>query len=64
MFVLSKETKDFINARAKNHENARIIFSPQKKNSVFGRGNPLLARRRFKTIETVDSELEKLISEN
>lgn len=64
MFVLSKETKDFIKSRSKNYEDIRLIFNPQKKNNIFGRGNPLLARRRFKTIETVDSELERLISED
>ena len=38
-----------------------VIFSKKKDGRVFGRGNPLLAQKRFTTIEEIDKRLEELI---
>lgn len=38
-----------------------IHFSKKIDSRIFGRGNPLLARRRFTTIEDLDNRLEEIV---
>jgi len=39
------------------------IFSTKRDPRKIGRGNPLLSRRRIRTIETVDSRLTEIVNE-
>ena len=65
MYSLSSETKFSLQiAMATRNENAKPVFSKKRDSSKVSRGNPLLSRRRFRTIEEVDfglSALEKLV---
>ena len=38
-----------------------ITFSRKKRKSIIGRGNPLLARRKFRTMEDLDKKSKKYI---
>lgn len=52
-----EEEKLFIEKKNKKS----LKFSGKKDNKIFGRGNPLLARRRIRTIESIDKRLDELI---
>lgn len=39
----------------------QVSFSKERREGIIGRGNPLLARRRIRTMEDVDTFLEKII---
>ena len=61
MYRLSSETKFSLQvAMATRKENARPVFSKKRDLRKVGRGNPLLSRRRFRTIEEVDLGLDVL----
>lgn len=61
MYRLSSETKsDLQVAMAFRKEGAQPVFSKKRDPRKAGRGNPLLSRRRFRTIEEVDSGLDAL----
>jgi len=38
----------------------KLTFSKKRDSRKLGRGNPLIARRRFRTIEDVDKRMEKI----
>ena len=61
MYRLSSETKFSLQvAMATRKENAKPVFSKKRDSRKVGRGNPLLSRRRFRTIEEVDLGLDVL----
>ena len=39
----------------------QVSFSKERREGIIGRGNPLLARKRIRTMEDVDTFLEKII---
>ena len=41
--------------------NRKILFSKEKKRGIVGRGNPLLARKKIRTIEDIDKKSKKYI---
>ena len=45
---------------AEDRSGKKMMFSREKKRGTHGRGNPLLARRRFKTNEDLNQESRKL----
>lgn len=40
---------------------SKLTFSKNTKRSVTGRGNPLLSRRKFRTLEDLDKKSKKYI---
>lgn len=61
MYRLSSETKSSLQtAMAFRKEYAKPVFSKKHDPRKVGRGNPLLSRRRFRTIEEVDSGVDAL----
>jgi len=40
-----------------NRSESKCVFVPEEDDRIFGRGNPLLARGEFLTMEEVDKEL-------
>lgn len=61
MYRLSSETKSSLQvAMAFRKEDAKPVFSKKRDFRKVGRGNPLLSRRRFRTIEEVDFGLDAL----
>ena len=52
---VSKEV-EFVNKRISH----KISFSKKKDSRKVGRGNPLLARKRIRTMEEVDKRLDNL----
>lgn len=61
MYSLSSKTKSFLQvAMTFRKEDAQPVFSKKRDSCKVGRGNPLLSRRRFLTIEEVDSRLDEL----
>lgn len=41
-------------------EQKKTVFSKKRDSRRIGRGNPLLSRRRFVTLQEIDSKLEKI----
>lgn len=39
----------------------RLIFSKKRRKGIIGRGNPLLARRKIRTMEDLDKKSKKYI---
>ncbi|MBD5441854.1 MAG: hypothetical protein HDR34_00355 [Treponema sp.] len=61
MYRLSSDTKSSLQvAMAFRKDDAKLVFSKKRDLRKVGRGNPLLSRRRFRTIEEVDSGLDAL----
>ena len=61
MYVLSEKTKLALDQITANKAE-QLTFSHKRDLRKIGRGNPLLSRRRFKTIESIDRELDKLLN--
>lgn len=38
----------------------KLTFSNRKRSSIYGRGNPLLARKKYNTIQSVDKKILKI----
>lgn len=40
---------------------SKLVFSKERKQGIFGRGNPLLSRRQIKTMDDVDQGINHLL---
>ena len=61
MYVLAEKTRLLVNEAMQNKQETPV-FSHKRDPRKIGRGNPLLARKRFKTIDTVDSALDTILN--
>ena len=58
---LTTMTLDEELAHVKAVTGTNVVFSKQRKRNRFGRGNPLIARHKFRTIEDVNRGIDKLL---
>ena len=63
MYEMKLETRNDLQTAMKFCGAKTAVFSKTRDSRKSGRGNPLLARRRFVTIQEIDSALEKLTQE-
>ena len=55
---MSKETSDMIQAIIANNSNSKVVFSHKRDLRKLGRGNPLLSRKRFSSIQEINKKLD------
>ena len=60
MYEMKLETRDDLQLAMQFSGAKTAVFSKVRDSRKTGRGNPLLARRRFVTMQEIDSALEKL----
>lgn len=60
MYEMKSETRNDLQMAMKFCGAKTAVFSKVRDSRKAGRGNPLLARRRFVTIQEIDSALESL----
>ncbi len=41
----------------KNKTSKDLVFSRRKRKGIYGRGNPLLAKKKYRTIEYIDEKI-------
>lgn len=58
------ETKNDLQTAMTFCKSKTVIFSKKRDTRKLGRGNPFLSRKRFKTIEEIDSRIENLLKNN
>lgn len=54
--MTADEEKQWLNSRS----GKKVVFSKRKRHGVIGRGNPLLARRKIRTIEDLSRKSRDL----
>ena len=64
MYELNSETRKDLESAMSFCGNKNVIFSKKRNEWKTGRGNPLLSRKRFTTIEEIDSRLENLFGKS
>ncbi len=64
MYKLNSETRKDLDSAMSFCENKKAFFSRDRDERKNGRGNPLLSRKRFTTIEEIDSRLENLFGKS
>lgn len=47
-------------AHIKKFKKKSVVFSSRSRKGVYGRGNPLLARKKYRTIEYVNDKLDSI----
>lgn len=54
--MTAKEEKEWVDKRGKAH----LKFSKRRRYGVIGRGNPLIARKKIRTLKDLDKKSRKL----
>lgn len=60
MYKMKSETQNDLQNAMKFCGAQTPVFSKKRDSRRTGRGNPLLSRRRFLTLQEIDSRLEKI----
>lgn len=60
MYKMQVETKNDLQTAMTFCKAKEVIFSKKRDARKLGRGNPFLTRKRFKTMEEIDSRIENL----
>lgn len=54
--MTAEEEKQWIN----NKNGKKVVFSKRRRHGIIGRGNPLLARRKVRTIDDISKKSQDL----
>ncbi|MFI3207124.1 MAG: hypothetical protein R3Y33_07730 [Clostridia bacterium] len=47
----------------KKRSSKDLHFSKHQRGSIYGRGNPLLAKKKYRTMEDVNNKLDKMLDD-
>ncbi|MFI3173141.1 MAG: hypothetical protein R3Y58_12360 [Eubacteriales bacterium] len=54
-------TQDEERAQVRKISSKDLHFSKRSRKSVYGRGNPLLARKKYRTIDYIDGKINDMV---